>query len=87
MNEGNQPDRSEKTASQTKPRSPILGELQRREGAASISGTAAPIVWFKQLRKFASTHGGRGVFGALGSSESAAVSLYPSRVRTTLLAL
>ena len=54
--------------------------------AASIKGTASPIVWFRQSRKVVSSPDGSGVFVALGSLLSAALLLYPSSVRATLLA-
>ena len=52
----------------------------------SISGTAAPIVWFRQLRRFVSIPLGRGVSARPVLFVRVAVLLYPSRVRTALLA-
>lgn len=52
----------------------------------SMSGTAAPIVKFTQSKNGLSTHAGSGMDGRLSLSLNAEVSLYPSSVRTTLLA-
>ena len=68
--------KNENTIIHISPSIPMLGMFQQIEPAlASTSGTAAPIVWFKQFKNDESTQLGRGVSGALVSFDKAAVSL------------
>ena len=50
------------------------------------SGVASPMVALRQPNSFVSTFGGNGTGDAFAFVDSAAVLLYPSSVRTTLLA-
>jgi len=81
-------DRATPASTHTSTRPYMLGGPDRTP--ASTSGTARPIVSFKHVSSVVSVPFGSGAAGALALGIwvpfSAVVSLYPSSVRTTLLA-
>ena len=72
-------------STQTRKNRLTLG-IGRPAAESSKSGTASPIVSFRQVRSVVSILDGSAVAVAFSSPDSAAVSLYPSSVSATLLA-